>query len=285
MSKKKNQEANASSLASSANTRDAQTGETAILRAIDKLKEELLAKIEEKAESQNAMISASVDQLRRELQQATEAAKADNLTLGKQVASLEGATSDHSDSITRLEKDMSVMKKQIDNLKAQNDDLEARARRCNLRITGIKEGREEGKRPVEFMAQLLKVALGMEEAPVLDRAHRSLRRRQEDGLPPRAWIIRCHYFQEREKILGKARALKQVSTSEGDKIRVFPDYTRAVMEQRAAFSEVRGMLRGCDGVQSGLWYPAELRITVNGTRTCFKDPEAAKAFVTANIVK
>lgn len=90
---------------------------------------------------------------------------------------------------------------------------------------------------MEFMAWLLKVALGMEEASVLNRAHRSPQRRQEDGLPPRAWIIRCHYFQEREKILEKARALKQATTSERNKIRILPDYTRAVMEQRVTFHE------------------------------------------------
>lgn len=133
------------------------------------------------------------------------------------------------------------------------------------------------------MSQLLKVALGMEEALVLNCAHRSLRRRQEDWLPPR--IIRCHYVQEHENILEKARALKQATVSKGDKIRILPNYTRAVMDKRAAFSEVREILRGCDGVQSGLWYPAELGTTMNGTRKCFKDPEAAKEYVMANIVK
>lgn len=166
------------SISSLANKQGAQPVESAILCAIEKLKEELLAKIEKKAESQNARI----DQLRRDLQQATEATKAENATLGKQVSSLETARSVHSDSITQLENDMVGIKKQIDILTACNEDLEAHSRRCNLRVTGIKEGRENGMRPVEFMTL------------VLDRAHRLLRWGQEDGLPLRAWIIRCHYF-------------------------------------------------------------------------------------------
>lgn len=191
--------------------------------------------------------------------------------------SLEAAANDHSDSIEHLEKEVSAMKKQIDNLKARNDDLETCSRCCNLRITGIREGREDCKHPMEYMAWLLQVALSMEEAPVLDWAHQSRQSRQEDG-PPRAWIIRCHYFQECKKILGKARALRQVTTSDGDKIRILPDYSTVC-------SEVRGMLRSYDGVQSGLWYLAELHITVNGTYKRFKDPTAAKEYVMANIVK
>lgn len=69
-----------------------------------------------------------------------------------------------------------------------------------------------------------------------------------------------------------------MTTSDGDKICILPDYSTVC-------SEVRGMLRSCDGVQSGLWYPAELRITVNGTRKRFKDPAAAKEYAMANIVK
>ncbi|KAL7391160.1 hypothetical protein ABVT39_005231, partial [Epinephelus coioides] len=70
MSKKKTNEANASSLA---NTQTVQAGEMAILRANETLRDELLAKMEEKADS------AMINQLKRELQQATETAKPDNI--------------------------------------------------------------------------------------------------------------------------------------------------------------------------------------------------------------
>lgn len=88
MSKKETNDANASSRASGAKAQDTQTGVAAILN----LKEELLAKVEEKAESQNAMINAKVDQLRKEL--LLKQHKADNLWLGKQVISLEVSAND-----------------------------------------------------------------------------------------------------------------------------------------------------------------------------------------------
>ncbi|KAI4816854.1 hypothetical protein KUCAC02_009155 [Chaenocephalus aceratus] len=76
------------------------------------------------------------------------------------------------------------------------------------------------------------------------------------------------------------------TTSHGDRIRVFPDYTQAVAKQRAAFRDVKGMLRGCDGVKYGLWYPSVLRITTaDGKRHSFTDPGEAKDFVLRNVAK
>lgn len=47
----------------------------------------------------------------------------------------------------------------------QNDTS---SRRCNFRVTGVKDSHEDGNRPVEFLAYLPKTALG------LDKSHRSL---------------------------------------------------------------------------------------------------------------
>lgn len=41
-----------------------------------------------------------------------------------------------------------------------------------------------------------------------------------------------------------------------------------------SFNKVRGLLRTCEGIWYGLWYPAELRSKMSdGVRTSFKDPE------------
>ncbi|KAL6462533.1 hypothetical protein MHYP_G00289550 [Metynnis hypsauchen] len=49
---------------------------------------------------------------------------------------------------------------------------------------------------------------------------------------------------------------------------------------RAGFGEVRNMLQCCEGIQYGLWYPAELRIMLgNGECSRFKDPKLAKDFI------
>ncbi|KAF3836243.1 hypothetical protein F7725_028801 [Dissostichus mawsoni] len=141
----------------------------------------------------------------------------------------------------------------------RNEDLEARSRRCNLRITGIQEKREAGKNPTDFVAKLLQETLGLEKEPLLDRSHRTLRERPQEDQPPRAFVVRFHYYREKEAILRKAATATDLTTSHGDRIRVFPDYTQAITKQRAAFRDVKGMLKGCDGVKYGLWYPFVLK--------------------------
>lgn len=150
----------------------------------------------------------------------------------------------------------------------------------------MREGRESGKRPVQFIANMLRELLQLDKAPALDRAHCTLRSKPtHDNQPPRAFIVRCHYFQEKEEILGKAVTLRQLKTSDEDTVRVLPDFTQAVTRQRAAFNEVRNLLRTCEGIRFGLWYPADLRITLeDGTRVSFRDSDKAKAYVLEKLV-
>ncbi|KAK1893394.1 LINE-1 retrotransposable element ORF1 protein [Dissostichus eleginoides] len=134
---------------------------------------------------------------------------------------------------------------------------------------------------------MLKVSLGLDKPPTLDRAHRALRSRAtQDGLPPRAFIVKCHYLSEKESLLKKAIEMKSVTTPDGDQIRLLPDFTQAVSKQRAAFTEVRGLLRNCEGVRYGLKYPAILIITTSGGHEAsFSDPKLAKEFVLNKVVR
>ncbi len=56
----------------------------------------------------------------------------------------------------------------------------------NLRMAGLKEGRDVGSNMREFVALLLKDALDLEETPLIDRAHRALRRKPGDTEPSRS---------------------------------------------------------------------------------------------------
>ncbi|KAG8013677.1 hypothetical protein GBF38_022158 [Nibea albiflora] len=196
-------------------------GHDAILQAIAELRSELLSK----AETQSAEIRNQVDQLRAVLKLANDNANARSEALDKRVVALESAADSHSDRIATLERDMANVRTEVATQKARSEDLEARSRRNNLRITGIKERREDGK-----------------------------------------------------------RVMKQLTMGDGDKIRIQPDYTQAVAKQRAEFNEVRGLLRTCEGIRYGLWYPAEMRITTSdGVHTSFKDPKQARDFIMKNL--
>lgn len=200
-----------------------------VLQAVNSLKEDLIAKIEEKAAAQSDELCSQIDQLRTELRSAVEHVNARVEAAEEQVTGLESTLGGYSDSITTLEKEFNIMKKELSLLREWSEDLEARSRRSNLRIAGVKEGREHGKRITEFVAGLLKDALNLENTPLLDRAHRTLRSKPtDDNEPPRAFVVRCHYFSEKEDILKKAIEMKIITTSHGDRIRVLADFTQAV---------------------------------------------------------
>ncbi|KAJ4948792.1 hypothetical protein JOQ06_020315 [Pogonophryne albipinna] len=126
-------------------------------------------------------------------------------------------------------------------LQEKTDDLENRGRRCNLRIIGVPEGLEKGN-PTQFIAGLL--------------------------------------HEEKERI---QRLIRQKGRLEfqGKQILIFPDYSADLSRRRAAFSEVKELLRKEEGVRYGLLYPARLRISFNGQTKMFENPQAAKDFVMA----
>lgn len=256
------------------------SGQSAILQAINSLRNELLVKMDEKAEMQNEEIRKQISGLRDKLKGAIDQANIKANALEERTAGLETAANTHSDAIANLEQQVAELKKEVVSLAAKAEDLEARSRRCNLRIFGVKEGREAGVSASTFVAKLLQKVMGLDEPPVIDRAHRTLQQAPGDGQPPRAFVVKCHYYQEKESILRKAVISPKLVSENGDTIRVFPDYTQNVARRRAAFVQVRQLLRQCEGVKYGLLYPAKLRVTTqDGQQKSFTDPEKAVTFV------
>lgn len=271
---------------SSANANKAQDQETrgessdTILDAIRCLRDDLLKRMDDNAKTQSLELKQQISQLREELMSSIEHVSSRTRSLEGTVESLQSACNGHSDIIAELGEQVKQLTRDVKAVSDKNEDLEARSRRCNLRITGVKEGREAKKAPVAFIAGLLKVTLGLDSPPTLDRSHRTLRERPGDEEPPRAFVIKCHYFQEKEAILRKAAKAKGLTTPDGDKIGIHPDYTQAVVKQRATFRDVKKILRDCDDVEYRLRYPAVLLITTksNGQRHSFTDPIKAKDF-------
>ncbi|KAI4894558.1 hypothetical protein NFI96_004454 [Prochilodus magdalenae] len=119
------------------------------------------------------------------------------------LGSLTEAVSAHDARIDSLESALKKMEGVNTALQQKIEDLEGRSRRNNIRIIGVPEG-AEGKRPTDFVAELLPKLLGEENFNlplVVDRAHRSLQPRPADGARPRPIIARIHLFQVKEKIM------------------------------------------------------------------------------------
>ena len=209
-------------------------------------------------------------------------------SVAKELASLKDATSEMGKSLSSCTDDIVTLQREVKQLQAQSEslqnkceDLEARSRRNNIRIVGVPESQSSSATEV---SALLQKALDLEEAPVLDRSHRSLQPAPRRGDQPRVIVARLHYFQDCANILRLARAKQQIKV-DGMTISIYPDYTTRVARARAGYNTVRQQLRGLEGVRYGILYPACLRITHNNQERIFSTPEEAQAYISRNISK
>lgn len=70
----------------------------------------------------------------------------------------------------------------------------------------------------------------------------------------------------------------------GNRLSIFPDFAPSVAKKRAEFGNAKRLLHTCPGVRFGLFYPAELRITLpGGTLRKFTDPAAAVDFINKDL--
>uniref|UniRef100_H3BGA4 L1 transposable element RRM domain-containing protein n=1 Tax=Latimeria chalumnae TaxID=7897 RepID=H3BGA4_LATCH len=122
---------------------------------------------------------------------------------------------------------------EIHYLREKCDDLENRARRSNLRIVGLSEG-VEGKDPVAFVEKFLVEVLGETTFPgrvEIERAHRALRPRPKEGEKPRIIIFKVLRFQDKVRILCRAREKGQL-TYLNQKKKFFPDISAELQARR-----------------------------------------------------
>jgi hypothetical protein len=106
---------------------------------------------------------------------------------------------------------------------------------------------------MDFIFRLLKDALALDEKPLIDRAHQSLRPKPRDGERPRDIILRgedgdSQRFSEEPAI----------SLFQGQSFSIYQDYFPTVSKQRTAFAQVKRLLRDHPGVMYGLRFPARL---------------------------
>ena len=253
--------------------RDDTGANSEVLEAITKLRSEIT---EMKTDFCNTL-RGEIASLRAESATAISSVERQVASQNEMLEELAGAATANANIIAELEGKVKLLTSQVELLNEKCTDLEGRSKRMNIRIAGVKEGKEDGQRASDFVAQLLKTTLDLPDVPLLDRAHRALRTRSGDDGPPRHFIAKVHYNHTLDEILRRVGAKKNV-TFGGDRIQVFRDLPQAVVKRRAAFTPVRNLLRDKPGVRFGLLYPAKLRITYKDTDMTFTDPSAARKY-------
>lgn len=254
----------------------------------DALKLELLTSLKEdiagiiKKELQD-VIGDALSPLKLELQSVKAQLASNNATVDAKLAKLTGTMGDIEEALTVNSDDMADMKTTIERLttkvavlESKCEDLESRSRRNNIRIIGLEEG--PGSCTPAAVSALLKDAFSLAKEPLVDRSHRIFQPKFKHGDRPRAVVCRLHYHSDCVEILRRARELQRIKV--GDKtLSVFPDYTQKVAQARAAFTEVKRLLRGIEGAKYGLFHPAQLRITFQGSEKKFTSAEEAMTYV------
>ncbi|KAF3847177.1 hypothetical protein F7725_020205 [Dissostichus mawsoni] len=230
------------------------------------------------------VIQDEVSSLKTDIQLAIAPVRAELDECKTQLADHEEGLNTLAARIDSLEARSTQLAKDNAKLQLKTDDLENRGRRCNLRIVGIPEGVEQGK-PTTFISNMLHKLFtgpgGLEKAPVLDRAHRVPASRPKDGERPRSFLWKVHLFQVKEEILKLSRQKGKLVLG-GTQIFIFPDYSADLDKRRAAYNEVKAVLRKAD-VRYGLLYPARLRITFGSETRIFDSPQSAMEYYTTKI--
>uniref|UniRef100_H2ZZC0 L1 transposable element RRM domain-containing protein n=1 Tax=Latimeria chalumnae TaxID=7897 RepID=H2ZZC0_LATCH len=198
--------------------------------------------------------------------------------MGNRLSTAEDRISTAEDQIQQLESGMRDLGKKLEAALTKVNDLENRSHRNNIRIVGFPENVEEGS-PMSFLSKKIPELLGLESGMNLDieRAHRTLAPRPAPGQRPRAFMVRFLKFQMKELVLRTVRTKGTIKWNESG-IHFFPDLSRELQAKRQRFAGVRQRLRD-KGARYRTFYPAVLKITINGVTTTFSAPEEAEAFV------
>ncbi len=199
----------------------------------------------------------------------------------KRIDDLEHSATEWSTSVMVLETTVECLQSEVYMLKEKCLDLEGRGRRQNIRLVGIEEGQERGN-PRQFCATVLREILDLDDIPRLDRAHRISALKPHEGARPRPFIIRMHHGDVKDHILRLSSQKTQLS-HRGKRVHIFPDYAPEVVKKRAAFTDVKWLLKDIPDVKFGLRFPAKLWITFQGQEKSFDDPKLAMSNIHENI--
>lgn len=194
----------------------------------------------------------------------------------------EGRISDVEDQIANLAKNYDKVIKKVEQLWTRVDDQENRARRNNVRLVGLREGKETGGALSDYVQKILSNGLGLTGGEFeIERCHRSLGPRPSPNRPPRIILVRFLRCTAKEKVLVAAKKKKGVPW-EDCKLSFFEDMTKERSAQRKLFSPVMKMLWQHQ-VKHTLAHPATLRFTWRGRRHSFADAQEAGNFVRDHI--
>ncbi|XP_073399288.1 uncharacterized protein [Dendrobates tinctorius] len=191
--------------------------------------------------------------------------KKDIQQIGSRVEELEEAQSKLSAFAGDLKPGLQQQEDHINSLYTAMEDIENRNRRNNLRVRGVPEATDREDVPA-ILYELFLPMLDTEEGKmlILERAHRALKPKPKQSEFPRDIICRILDFRMKEKILKKTRPLSSLEYK-GSTIRVFQDLSPSTVSKRFLLKPFTDALKQRQFPFRWL-FPFGLFITADGKR-------------------
>ncbi|KAL7395418.1 hypothetical protein ABVT39_016355 [Epinephelus coioides] len=146
---------------------------------------------------------------------------------------------DIEDTNAEMEKNVDKCDKRLEMLWAGVEDLENRSRRNNVRMVGLKEGKEETGKMIQYVERIISEGLRLTgNVFEIEGAHRSLAPMPNPDKPLRTIMMRFIRSSARDKVLQVAKEKRGIER-EGCNLSFFEDLTRELAEKRKAFIPVK----------------------------------------------
>lgn len=206
--------------------------------------------------------------------------KTNLLVLTEKMATAETAGKHRDRAINRLDRVVSSHAHHFIEMNRHLEDLDNRGRRCNIRVRGIPESVDTD----QISHALQRVFNSLLERPEdtdieFVRAHRALRARGPDTLPPRDIICCLQSFSLKEEIMHKARRNEQIIFN-GAHITLFQDLSQITLKNRRALRPLLEALRAKD-LRYTWRFPFALLVSHNGKQHFLRTPSDLQEFCSA----
>uniref|UniRef100_A0A8C5R5S6 Uncharacterized protein n=1 Tax=Leptobrachium leishanense TaxID=445787 RepID=A0A8C5R5S6_9ANUR len=192
------------------------------------------------------------------------AIRSDIKEIGERTNKLESKMAEFAEAHNTMAAQVETLEEQLKVTMLKLTDMEDRSRRHNLKIRGIPDAVTPSQLPsyVTDMFQTLLPDTTLDSL-LFDRIHRLPKPPSAPTKAPRDVILRLHYFKPREDILKALRDPEALEPEYGH-ISVFPDLSKATLQQRRNLRHITTILRGNDiGYRWG--FPTRLLVTCNST--------------------
>lgn len=197
--------------------------------------------------------------------------KSNLLVLTEKMASAEAAGKQREKSICRLEKVTSSHSNHFIEMNRHLEDLDNRGRRSNIRVRGIPETVDNDQITPAFQRVFNSLLERPEDTAIeFVRAHRALRARGPDNMPPRDIICCLQSFALKEDIMQKARSNDQIVFN-SEVIMLFQDLPQITLKNCRALRPLLDKLHEKD-LRYTWRFPFALLVTHNGRQYSLRSP-------------